>query len=650
MQSAISSVRTSTPLMTSRLMSQLNSNQIQLQDLYEQLSTGRRVNRVSDDPAAANRAISLQRSVARAEQLQRNAGATAALNASADTALGRIDNALITARATATEAAQSILSEDERAALTFTLDEVIDNVVAAGNQVFNDQQLVGGALATTPAFEFADFGIRFSGNASIANARLGSGNPLPINVSASEALGAKAIIEEGEILKPDVSRDTPVNQLFDGDGFGGGIISIAGNTSTVDIDLSPARTVGDVLDLIHNQIVDDRRISASLDGNSIRIEFFDGLTGVLSINDLAGGSAAGQLGIENPFGSSAPPLIGVDLDPLASKQTSIFDLTGGVQTTLNNGVRIEVGSQVYAVDLSEAETLEEVVIAINRAAPDVEATIDDSTGKIQITSLRSGVDYSIGENGGTDAATLGIRTGGTTRRLSELSDLDNLILDPNDSEIFIDRPDGVTLELNLEGVDTIGDVLLAINTHPNNTAPGNVTASLSAVGNGLVLSADTGVGTLQIRGTADSNAASILGLIPEGETVTVATSNGTTDTISGIDYSRRSAGGTLDTLIRLRQAVADGDVEKIGRLQDRLDLDFDRASNTRGRVGVMSRTVETLQNAAADSSIELQAQLSNELDADLATVISDVSNRQLALQASMQMIGQTAQLTVLDFL
>ena len=44
--------------------------------------------------------------------------------------------------------------------------------------------------------------------------------------------------------------------------------------------------------------------------------------------------------------------------------------------------------------------------------------------------------------------------------------------------------------------------------------------------------ADTGVGTLQVRGSADSNAAAILGLIPEGETVSTATSDGTTDTIS----------------------------------------------------------------------------------------------------------------------
>ena len=34
----------------------------------------------------------------------------------------------------------------------------------------------------------------------------------------------------------------------------------------------------------------------------------------------------------------------------------------------------------------------------------------------------------------------------------------------------------------------------------------------------------------------------------------------------------------------------------------------------------------------------------------MATVISDLSQRQLALEASMRLIGQTSQLTVLNFL
>ena len=59
---------------------------------------------------------------------------------------------------------------------------------------------------------------------------------------------------------------------------------------------------------------------------------------------------------------------------------------------------------------------------------------------------------------------------------------------------------------------------------------------------------------------------------------------------------------------------------------------------------------EALACLAEDKVIQLQSQLSDEIDADLATVISDLSQRQLALEASMRVIGQTSQLTVLNFL
>jgi flagellin-like hook-associated protein FlgL len=47
----VASSRVSEPLKTSRLLYQLNADQIAIQKSYDQLSTGKRVTRVSDDPA-----------------------------------------------------------------------------------------------------------------------------------------------------------------------------------------------------------------------------------------------------------------------------------------------------------------------------------------------------------------------------------------------------------------------------------------------------------------------------------------------------------------------------------------------------------------------------------------------------------------------
>jgi len=96
--------------------------------------------------------------------------------------------------------------------------------------------------------------------------------------------------------------------------------------------------------------------------------------------------------------------------------------------------------------------------------------------------------------------------------------------------------------------------------------------------------------------------------------------------------------------------VTVGDIPEITRLQATLDLDLDRASRARGRVGVWTRNAQQLADVAETRLISMRSQLSDEIDADIATVVSDMSQRQLALEASMRLIGKTSQMTVLNFL
>jgi flagellar hook-associated protein 3 FlgL len=85
-------------------------------------------------------------------------------------------------------------------------------------------------------------------------------------------------------------------------------------------------------------------------------------------------------------------------------------------------------------------------------------------------------------------------------------------------------------------------------------------------------------------------------------------------------------------------------------LQKKLDEDLDRASRTRGLVGVWGQNLEQLRSSTEDQVVQMKSLLSDEIDADLATVISELNSRQVALEASMRIIGQTSQLTVLNFL
>lgn len=100
--------RVSEPLKNARLLTQLNADQIAIQQQYDQLSTGRRVWRVSDSPAAAGRAVILQRGISRAVQLSRNAGVADRFYTATDSPLAQLGDALVNSRGATVESAQNI--------------------------------------------------------------------------------------------------------------------------------------------------------------------------------------------------------------------------------------------------------------------------------------------------------------------------------------------------------------------------------------------------------------------------------------------------------------------------------------------------------------------------------------------------------------
>ena len=498
--------------------------------------------------------------------------------------------------------------------------------------------------------DFDENEIVFSGTNAVGRTALGSGQPSEINLTGSQALGTYSVFLEGEPLNAALDANSRLVDLRRGKGVSPGAIRLSGGLNWVDLDLRGAATIGDIADLISSVELEGRPIVATLTSDGIRIEYEDGLAGTLAITDATGSTLAEELSISNPDGISAPPIIGDRLSPRVTPSTKISDLDNGSGLDLSDGIQILQGDRTFTIDLSAAETLSDVLIAINRSGADVRAELNEAEGRIRLRSLRSGVDYSIGENGGDAARQLGIRSATEETRLADLGRGRGLALNVSGPDLIIDRPDGVSLQLDLNGAETIEDVIQLIRNHPQNQDTLRVLVDLNDIGNGLQIKAPPGANPLTVRQIGFSDAGIRLGLIPPGASEATGGLVGAVDTIIGVDYVPRDAGGALDTLLRLQVAVGEGDIPEIERLQAKLDIDLDRASRSRGRVGVWSKNLEQLKAVSEDKVIQLQSQLSDEIDADLTTVISDLTQRQVALEASMRVIGQTSQLTVLNFL
>lgn len=121
----------------------------------------------------------------------------------------------------------------------------------------------------------------------------------------------------------------------------------------------------------------------------------------------------------------------------------------GENLDLQHGLQITNGGQTFAIDLSAAKSVEDVLNAINGSGAQVTASINAAGTGIDVRSRLSGSSFSIGENGGTLATQLGIRTLTATTALNSLNNGRGVDTAPTGDDFTITSRDGTTFNINL---------------------------------------------------------------------------------------------------------------------------------------------------------------------------------------------------------
>ncbi len=93
----------------------------------------------------------------------------------------------------------------------------------------------------------------------------------------------------------------------------------------------------------------------------------------------------------------------------------------GTELDQDSGLQIRNGPDTYVIDISSAETIEDLLNSLNGSAAGVVASINEDATGIDVRSRRSGADFAIGENGGLTATQLGLRTFTRDTRLEDLN-------------------------------------------------------------------------------------------------------------------------------------------------------------------------------------------------------------------------------------
>lgn len=762
----IPTTRVSDMFVRQRLLTQVNSDQLSLFKVQQQIATGRRIQIASEDPQASLRIVSYQQLLARMSQLQVNVNTNQSYLTATDSAMGTASDLLTSVRADVLGAMGTTASDTQRAAAAQQVLAALRQMVDTGNQQYGGRRLFGGSQTAVVPFETTSSGaVRYLGDEKHLQSFADLDLLFDTNFTGQEVFGALSEeVRSTQDMTPILRPDTRLADLHGGDGVTLGSVMISdgqGHTSTVN--LSGSETIGDVAAKIHANSPTTRSLDVEITNTGLKITL-DGAPGSLSISESGEGTTAKELGIlvssagHTVTGSALAPrllsttriddislfgtragahvhysgydndlvfeagAIGTDLNnvnivivndssvtpgdekvdwdgttlsiKILNEQSSAAEvaaavhkkyqdgeipidcwvdpidarhggegavgpatatLTGGSGQAMDrsSGLQILNGGESHLVNFDSSVTVEDLLNRLNLSAAGVAASINSRGNSIDVRSRIGGDDFAIGENGGTTATELGLRTFTEQTRLDQLN-YGAGIYDgqPNGNltDFTITCAGATTLQIavDLDGTTNIQDVLDRINNNLGNT--GRILARVAPNGNGVELVDLDGPGTITVARDNQSRAANGLGLIDGNDiskSVTTATGQAT---FQGRDVNPTETQSVFTALVRLQRALETNDQAGIQRGLEMLDAGAEQINFQRAKLGVQQQSLDSVQEREENQQIQVKASLSVDLDTDYAQAVSDFTGRQTAYQASLKAAAAIFQMTLLDYL
>ena len=640
----IATPRVTMLMQSNLLMSSINSTSSELMTAQAQLSSGLRILRPSDDPSGATVVMSLDSQLERQNSYLDSISKVGDYLAATDSSLQQATDLVNEAYNLALVSVGDTIDDAGRQANAIMIDSIIDQLVEVGNQTNYGSYIFGGLNATEQPFTFDGGGVMFEGDTGDRVTRINDDSLNYFSIDGDEAFGGLS----GQVvgiadINPQLTGDTllaDVNGTVDR-GIRKGSLAITVGTDTFTVDLNNAVTINDVVNLINDTsggLVNTHINPAS---NGLEIDATPAAT--LKVSDIGSGTVASDLGI-NTNGTTLPAgtdLVGQDIDARLTSQTSVTALAG-IDLTSGIVIKNSLMPDINPISFSTCNTVGDMINLINTSNIGVRAEINDSSNGINIVNQLSGSNMTIGENGGTTAEDLGIRSFTSSTLLSEFNDGAGVGVDQG--VIRINDANGTGYSVDLTGSVTVQNVIDKINV----ATGGVVTASLATNGNGFVLTdLSGGAGSLSV-GTLSENGYDVakqLGLSTVDSNVTFAG-----NTLQSEDVNTIKPAGLFSNLMALRDAMVANDDAEMTRISELLAEDRDQLINMNGVVGSMHKSIEQRQTYMEDNILATKTLRSDIRDIDFTEAITRYENLYTALQANLMAGSSQNQMTLLDFL
>ncbi len=645
-------MRVSNNMLASRVVFNMQRSLNRFFELQTQMSTGRRINKPSDDPLGTVRDMDYRRELARIDQHRMNIDSAMNWQKNYDSALSSLGEMVSRARELAVTMANDTYDASEREAVATEIDDIIESMLDIANSQIGGKSIFAGYQTRSKPFSSFTNGVIYRGDTGKIEFEIDSASRFQVNLNGAEVfLRQLTVLGENADVNIGVTGATLLSTLNDGNGVdlttgatpGTIILSDRNLGLNSTIDLSGAVTLDDVITTINTQLAADgiNDVVAELGPNGNELKFTVTPSGLISnttsltmLNDRNGVDLKpGKIVLSDGAG------INVEVD--FSGAATIGDIISQFNTTMASSMPPEMANVSMAINaagtgleitdangtplnLSVLETgADETTAAGLGIAGDIDPVL---TG----TDLNPGVSFEITETSGSTASDLGI--------LGEFfndyigSDLDpQMTTATNLSQFNLNNgfaPGNIvihhgditrTIDLSDPALVTVQDLLDRINNLGL-----DITASINADSRGIQISNDDPIRSLIIEDTTGDSVTKELGIY------------GSSDIIG--------------TLIALSNSLHNNEPEGTRLLLETLELSIGQLLDTRAKAGARAMRLETTASRLQDSELSYTELLASVEDADMSKLITDLSTFETNYQASLMATAKIIQPSLLNFL
>ncbi|WP_419958130.1 flagellar hook-associated protein FlgL [Psychrobacillus psychrotolerans] len=150
-------MRVTQSMLSSNMLRNLSNSYGKMSTLQDQINTGKKITRPSQDPVIATKGIGYRTDLSKVEQYQRNLGEVNNWLDSSDDALDHVGQAVIRLQELVTDAANGSKTSDDREKIKVEITQIRKQIQDLGNTKVGDKYIFSGTNTLTPLHDGTKF-------------------------------------------------------------------------------------------------------------------------------------------------------------------------------------------------------------------------------------------------------------------------------------------------------------------------------------------------------------------------------------------------------------------------------------------------------------------------------------------------------------